>query len=708
VNYFKEIKMKLTKTRITIKKMDALVLSFDANTLLNKEHKKTNQALVSTLNAEMMRLGFVMSEALFSAAQLLKHDELARLCNEVISVLKNIKGDDVVYRPMYPNFPLQVIEADYVELYLNAMMHYWSFGEWKPAYEKLPRHFKLESVKFRQIDLTSEKEFNNVFTTLLKSNDSLSNEDKLIVEWFIDCREDADLNYPDVIPFNENKCVVAALLLKQNMVLKQKKEFAHLIKTTSDVLRVVTYLSEGDISLASNTKFVSLPRSTRRVLVKELEKVISEEDVGRHRRKWVKLFHNLHVGDYSKKVYDIASKARNNKSLESFYGHIEHYIENKDIDALVKLLVTRPGEFGRRIDKVLRIASADKQKLIVEKFSSIVDQIPTRNLTQLLGHLNCRNLSNGKRVIFPKGAVQKAVIIDSVDEHLAGPVKQSLILVIQKYLIERFAQLDTLGKVWIDPDLMDCPLPSQQRSASEGLCNVARGSQLPIGDKDTLRFFIYWKGQDIDLSASFHDANFNLIEQVSYTNLKSEGFQAYHSGDITSARQGACEFIDVTMDAAVKRGARYLAMNVLVYSGPTFSEHETCYAGWMTRSAPKSNEIFNAAAVEQKIDVKANCKNTIPVMFDLVTKKAIWVDMPTSRRTRWGGNNVESNAASIEEKLEAIVHSKNKLSLFELFELHTFGRGELVNSAEEADTVFSIEQGVTPFHINEINAEYLC
>lgn len=682
--------------------MDALVLNLDANSQLSKEHKRVNQTLVLTLNAEMMRLGYVMSEALFAAAQLQKHDELVRLCNEVISVLKNIKGDDVVYRPMYPNFPVQVIEADLVELYLNAMMHYWSFGEWKPAYEKLPRQFNLEFVKYRQLELASEKEFNNVFTTLLKSNDSLSEEDKSIVEWFIEFREDSDLNYPEIVPFNETKCVVAAMLLKQ------KKEFSQLINTTSDVLRVVTYLSSGDISLAANTKFISLPRSTRRVLVKALEKVISEEDVGRHRRKWVKLFHNLHVGDYSKKVYDIASKARNNKSLESFYGHIERYLENKDIDSLVKLLVTRPGEFGRRIDKVLRIASADKQQFIVEKFSSVVDQIPTRNLSQLLGHLNYRNMANDKRVIFPKGAVQKAVVIDSIDEHLSEPVKQSLIIVVQKSLIERFAQLDSLGKVWIDPELMDCPLPSQQRSASEGLFNVARGTRLPIGDKDTLRFFIYWKGQDIDLSASFHDADFNLIEQVSYTNLKSEGFKAYHSGDITSARKGACEFIDVTMGAAVKRGARYLAMNVLVFSGPTFAEHESCYAGWMTRSAPKSNEIFNPATVEQKIDVKANCKNIIPIMFDLVTKKAIWVDMPTSRRTRWGGNNVESNAASIEEKLEVIVHSKNKLSLYELFELHALGRGELINSAEEADTIFSIEQGITPFHINEINAEYLC
>ncbi|TQV81069.1 TerD family protein [Aliikangiella coralliicola] len=693
--------MTLTKNRIALKKLDALVLEHDESTELNQKQRSTNKILVSTLNAEMMRLGYVMSESLFSAALQLGYERLVTLFNEVISILKNLKGDDVVYQPMYPNFPQQVIDADVLELYFNALMHYWTFGHWSPEYETLNREFQLESIKYRQIDLVTDEKVGALFTTLLKSSDSLSEEDKSIISWFIENVADEKLAYPEEIPFNENKCVVAGLLLKQG------KDISPLVKTATDVLRIVTFLSEGDVSLANNTKFVSLPRSTRKKLVGALERVISEEDIGRHRRKWVKLFHNLHVGDYSNKVFKIASKARNNETLKSFYGYLEHYFETHNIEALLRILVTRPGEFGRRLDQVLRIASAEQQKQIVGAFLSVIDKIPTRNLCQLLGHMNCRNNGDGKRVVFPKGVVQKAVVIDSVNHHLAGSVKKQIIMGIQNCLVERFSRQEALGKVWIDPDLMGCPLPTQQRSASEGLFNVARGTQLPIGDKDTLRFFIYWKGQDIDLSASFHDAEFNLIEYVSYTHLRSSAFKAYHSGDITRAPKGACEFIDITLDAAVKKGARYLAMNVMVYSGPTFANHEVCYAGWMSRSAPNSNEVFDAATVEQKIDVNGNCRNVIPIMFDLVTRKAIWVDLATSRRTGWGGNNVESNAASIEEKLEAIVHSRNKLSLYELFELHVFGRGELVDSVEKADTVFSLEAGVTPFHINEINAEFL-
>ena len=72
-----------------------------------------------------------------------------------------------------------------------------------------------------------------------------------------------------------------------------------------------------------------------------------------------------------------------------------------------------------------------------------------------------------------------------------------------------------------------------------------------------------------------------------------------------------------------------------------------------------------------------------------------------------GGNNIESNQASIQETLEAVIDAKHKLSLYELFTLHATARGEIVNSKEEADTVFSLKSGVTPFDINTINSEYI-
>jgi len=418
----------------------------------------------------------------------------------------------------------------------------------------------------------------------------------------------------------------------------------------------------------------------------------------------------LHVGDYSKKVFDIAQTFRDNKHVVTFGTQVEAAIKGKHIAKAVDLLKTRPGEFARRIDHLLRLTDR-KKGLIVDEFLKVASAVDTRVLVQLLGNLKIRTQDNDSKIVFPKGNVQRAIMVEKFTPKLSTIMVNRLKDGINLVLHERFSDLDDMGNVWIDPDLAGCPLPTQQRSASESLVTVGRGTKLPLGDKDTLRMFIYWKGQDIDLSATLYDEDFKLIQHVSYTNPKSDGFQACHSGDITRAPNGASEFIDITMPQAVNMGARYVTMNVLVYSGPTFAEHEECFAGWMTRSKPESNEIYDAKTVEQKVDLRNGTRNAIPVIFDLLERKAIWADVATSRSNQhdysWGGNNVESNRASIENTMQAIATMKNKLSLYELFKLHADVRGTIVENKEDADLVFSMYDGTTPYNIAEINSEYL-
>lgn len=691
---------------IGIKKLEAIYLPHKKSVV---DISNIDAAGVMTLNAEMMLLGYVMSGTLYQYLLTMQKIEFELLYTEVIAALKAIKGADVSYQPMYPNFPLQVIEASEFDLYLNALQHYWSFGQWQPQCNVLPRTSERETINYQELGVVDETQLQTVFTQLLQSADSLSVDDQKIIEWFMVHYSDKELVYPDEVPFLETKCLVAG------MGLRQGKDVSSLVKTTTDILRIVTYLSGGDIALAKNTKFKSLSRPMRRRIVSLLEPVIREEDVRRHKQKWGKLFHNLHVGDYSRKMYNIAKKVRQNEKMYSFNSVIEAAILSGDLLAATDKLMERPGEFGRRLDHLLRKAKNLKDQLIIaHKFLSIVDDIPTKNLLQLLGYLTQRDKASSKTVIFPKGKIQRAVVIHRQLQPLIPCLLHQLLEGIRGSLLMRFSQQEDLGKVWIDPELMDCPLPTQQRSASVGLLQVARGTQLPLqlneeSLQDTLRFFIYWVGQDIDLSATLHDEHCNMISHVSYQKLKSEKYQAYHSGDITSAPHGACEFIDISLSGAKQAGARYLVMNVLVFSGPTFSEHKQCYAGWMTRTKPNSGEIFDPKTVQQKIDVCSENRSTMPVVFDLKNRKAIWADISRSKKQSTTlYNNVTTHQASIEQLLEAIVTTaESKVSLYELFELHAMARGELVNNIEEADKVFSLTEGVTPYNIMDIQANYL-
>ena len=303
------------RTEICLKKLNGLFVE-------NKIYADPNRHLACSLNVEFMRLGFVMSNKLMNAIGSLSEDEIKFFATDAINMLKKLKGADVDYNPMYPNFPQQVMNMSEVELYMNAMLHYWTRGEWKPEYHKLSKEFEIEYHKLKEIDVVTEDNFKEVFTNLVGSNDSLSDGDKEIVEWFLNYYYLKDLTFPDVIPYKETMCIVA------KNILNMGKDITLLVKTSTDLLRIITYMSDGDISLSSNTKFKSLPRKQRKYFVKLLEKVITEEDIQRHRNKWGKLFHNLHVGDYSQKVYNIAKKVREHKKLNTLNAVIEQLIND--------------------------------------------------------------------------------------------------------------------------------------------------------------------------------------------------------------------------------------------------------------------------------------------------------------------------------------------------------------------------------------------
>ena len=665
------------------------------------------------LQAEMMRLGFIMDDALVAHVSKLSDKQIMALYQETVTILSNMVGSDVKWEPMYPNFPEQVLSASDVELFVNAICHYWSFGQWKPTYVKNDRMPAFEAVKFKTLSLGDDDDVKAVFTDILGSNASVSEQDKAVITYLMSVYSEQELAMalPDQIPFKEQLCAFVAECLDSG---KNTLGVASL-KTATDILRVATHLSGGDISLAENSRFKSFPRALRRDFVGQLEKVVNADDIARHKNKWVRLAHSLHIGEYAaiapKATKALANARSSSYKFRTFDAKAEAAIAQKDTAAIIKVLSQRPGNFARRLDHVMRMFSKQKAKTIATAFIEVADKVDTRVLLQLYGHFKTRTSDVDKRLVFPKGQVSKGILLRN---NLPAQGKLATRVVmngIEKILRDRFSNLDDMGKVFIDPALKDCPIPLSLRSASDGLEVVGRGTKIPLTDKKTLRLFIYWVGRDIDLSAAAYNEDFSRSWQVSYTNLREAGIKSCHSGDITNAPNGAAEFIDVDMRSALKAGARYVVMQVYVYSGPTFAEHEKCYAGWMTRDEPNSNEVYNAKTVEQKIDVTAESRTAIPVVFDLKERKAIWLDMVTSDRGMNGLNriinSVETNRANLLDVVEGAMSLDNKPTLYDLFTMHAEARGEIVDDIEDAETVFSWDGDVKPTDANTILSEYL-
>jgi hypothetical protein len=664
------------------------------------------------LQAEVMRLGFIMDDTLVAHVSKLSDAQIGWLYVEIVEILSNLVGDDVTWKPFYPNFPQQVLDASDVELFLNAIFHYWTLGYWRPEYEEENRLPAFEATKFKSLTLGVEDDVKSVFTDILGSNASVSEYDKSVISYLMTMYPENELAMalPEQIPFKEQLCAFVAECLEKDFTILGMAS----LKTATDILRVATHLSGGDISLAENCRFKSFKRSLRRAFVCQLENVINEDDIARYRGKWVAFAHSLHIGTYARmapKSVEAIRKARSSTyKFRTFDSYVETALTQGDVAATKRLLKTRPGSYARRLDHILRTSTNKTVATKVAKdFLSVADKVDTRVLLQLYGHFKCRTEAVDKRLVFPKGSVSKGVVLRETLQPLGVRTVATLLAGIEEILRDRFGTLSPMGNVFIDPALRDCPIPLSLRSASDGLEVVGRGTKIELTDKKTLRMFIYWVGQDIDLSAIAYNEDFTQSWQISYTNLREKGIKSCHSGDIVRAPNGAAEFIDVDMKSALKAGARYVVMNVYVFSGPTFAEHKKCYAGWMTRDKPDKNAIYDPKTVEQKIDVKSESRTAIPVVFDLLERKAIWLDMVTANRGMDGRriNSVETNRATMVDVVEGAMSLDNKPTLHDLFTMHAQARGEIVDNIEDAEMVFSWDGDVKPTDANVILSEYL-
>ena len=83
----------------------------------------------------------------------------------------------------------------------------------------------------------------------------------------------------------------------------------------------------------------------------------------------------------------------------------------------------------------------------------------------------------------------------------------------------------------------------------------------------------------------------------------------------------------------------------------------------------------------------------------------IWADIALERNPSFV-NTVHANLHGAALMLRAVVELK-KPTLRELFVLHAEARGTLVDTRAGADTVFSMDEGLTPFDLPQIAADYM-
>jgi hypothetical protein len=695
----------LTKNQIALQRG---ILVSDNSFPLSKQEKLSIQA-------ELMQFGYILSDEALDAVSI-------GWFNDVMPFLKNSLGIGD-YLPFYKNFPKQVMELSYAELFMNAILHYWTDGTWEAPYELEERGIKFEHTKFTTIKLGTEKDFSSIFTTLVSINQSITENDKKVVEWFVQNYRD-QLVMPKSIPFKETLCILAGYGLDVPIV------------NATDVLRIAVYFSGGDISLPAvpkvtvkqvregrkavffrnllnsqteakeNFKFKNLNRVRRKYLLSLLENTNVDLGEMKHRiGRWLRLGEVLHVGEYKTrfpKTFEAFHTLRNSAdSIQTFESKIENAFKDaktleknpKILEMALNLLSTRPGVFARKLDWLLR--NYDNEQVLLA-FEKIATKVSKKVLWELYTHFLNRATTK-PRTIMLKGKKSKRKTLKELP-----PMGMITINRIQNTILtcvgRHFSQLPKLGNVWIDPRLKNIPLPTAMRSVNTSVKTYVRGTRVPFNENATvIRPYIHWfdeyGNEDLDLSAGFYDNNLQGVAHISYTELKNDTLNSCHSGDVRH-RQGACaEYVDIDIQACLNAGVRYVMVQVHNFENRPMHSMKDCVFGMMEREYPESNKIFVPKTITNAMKLANESSTVCIAMLDLEKREYIWLDLELQSRDL---ANLESTTSMTAQIVKSVIYNTS-LSVYDILFLHGQNRGWLVSNVDLAETKFEYDDFITSY-----------
>ena len=674
-----------------------------------------------TLN--LKSLGFMASKELIEVLESLDHESFLSQTQDILDVLIKLNGSRKNMVPMYPDYPEVHMTTSEEELYYQAIINYLEKETWQPC---MKQAFFSESIlDLKTIELGSEEDLIKYISLLANSSVSMSASQKDNLFELLNRYKD-ELNL-DMFKMTNKENMVYTIHTIYNLgktALAEDIACNH-IKTSTDVLRLAMIFLNGDYTLTdTKIRLKSLKRAERRMLLSLINTVCCNnkqvlEDASLYQGLWVIVGEKLHPGDYSAKypmAHNFFSNIRNTK-LRSWYSKLEKAYESGNVNEVIKLLKQRPGEFARKLERTMRLAANDGGVIayVIDEFAKIAHKVDTPILLQMQQFFADKyKRPSSFRTFIPKGDLFKVYIKEDERDPMGMFYYAYASRACMIGLTNKLSEKEKLGKVYIDDNINGYALPLKQRTASKQLYTMAKGSRVKLPeDANILRMYQWWKAPghvDLDLAVMFLDSEFaKVTDEVAYWNIKNEDIKCYHSGDIRSAKEGAAEFIDVDINALKDKDIRYVVMTISSYSYEPFCDLEECFAGIMALDEIKPQEkTFDPAKSLVRSDLSVNSRMSTPLVYDVLNHEIVWLDAPVS-----GGSvsYLPINTVTFRNDFINVIRALLNTSYPQfstLVQLHCAAReAELVDTPEEADIIFSLDKGITPFSIEEITTNWL-
>lgn len=640
--------------------------------------------------------------------------------------IQKLVGADRNYKFFFSDMTFaDTVEAVGEDPYFYALLHYMGVipsarvldaqenkTTRRPRFDEMVEEVIHGSTKgLTRLRFYPEIEFISILDNLITSNTPLSTQ---MEEDVLQCMK---YFYADAFGGRCKDILIpckSTLALVFNIVLDEHLPYKCLLKNinnATDVLRIYAVYSgcSADLVDHANLKFKNHLNGFERVLFMDLLTCCKhlESDIARYPELWKRAFERIKPSRFKAKKYERIVKVHHGlcnkdedcpKSLNAAVARVMNHAGDSlaSFKKGLEFLEQFPGIYLRNFDKYIRSygnkLSDDRDEnlhfitMVCTSLQKVCrEEKSSKLILTLLNYYLSRtdNLYNAEivpRYVIPTGQ-RTYTAIPQVEETLChfnflDTMYISIYRILYMELLGRFKNLPYMGRIYVDPIVENCTLPSKVRDQNNMAQVFGRGSEFKLTIphdntyEDIFVPFIHWTDMensrvDIDLSILFVDELFEKRAAVSYTNLylkdDSGEIVAAHSGDYVSGGpkggEGVAERVYIRREATRACGYRYAIIQIHSFTNQTFEESDSTYFGIQYLLDAKQDSKFKTVVTSRTrsngctvMSIKMDPKQTIlaanlqskstaitAAILDLDTGMLTWAD--TSIQTTFSNAN---------------------------------------------------------------------
>lgn len=627
---------------------------------VNLTHENLIKAV--TLNENLLSLGYTLTA-----------NEMIELASSLSldTFYENIKSliPEVKAKPMFPDFPNQVMNMDEATYRFAQIVHYFStygienlYGVevvegWLPDCKDTPKIEEDDTlIKAKVLKLLPCKEQYSIpYVKAISKCERMTEIEKEIVKQA--CKQiPLETIQTTPVQFKENLLELSWILFNELDKNNFQDTLFNLCQHTGDVLKVIEYIYKRNHYHFKTSQKRSFVKVLERYPAADLEAnmIISlkrREDV-------VKILQGLDYQNYSRSPEHLEEVRKlRNKESHSWNSRVEALLKGKDSKA-ISFIGQRPGMLLRMVARLLRLGY-EKEK-IKDELILHSDELSLPTLVTTLTYFGSKVERSDLQDVY-------SILLDVFAQKIKSlntPLKNKKI-----YLDE--------GNISLENSILEC----SSKSSEGGYFRSGLAYKIPE-NISRLRFFVYWNDKervDVDLHAYAIGTNKESIHVGWNGSYKQAGIAT--SGDITHSN--AAEYIDIDLNSEIE----LVQTNIDLFSGKSsFKEIKECFVG-----------ILAVNKLGERIKLY-NPKNCIFSHYLRSKEKAMqygYIDVK-NRLLVFNGKG-----PSKEMRYPSKFSIKTYLDILCLNQ-----QAEIVGTKEEADIVLTVEKGLEEKEVSLIDNNF--